>query len=487
MAASGGSQLPAEHSRSTLSGNTNASGTKKKPTLEQQLVTELSQDKRLRGHEEAVYYTLRGYGLPVIQGDEYPRIEVSAVRQPTLFHALKRLGLRPEGKRMIVEPRPDARASPLSPARSFRKPLGSPMASTLRSNELFESSFSFGCSDYVSSKQARTLGKPFIGGAGRRHPMPSHKEHEAFFERMQRPRHAQTSHVLRGSLNHVETEVWPPPARSLGSSREGSDTGLAHSRSASNVISPSGSHMRIIPPENDGVGDSWKMSNKQPNAREQRQHCEKLSRPRKTVSVPSLFSRSQQGMPQTIPLHVAKAARAADRSLRQRLAEVDAMGGYPWVVAVWGRADASADASAAESEAGSLEDMMQREDDTDVPSDAGAFVERPTSPTPPIEMEDVEEEEERQQSLPAPAFDASSASEVQTYSVADSPRDAQDTEVEDARDMEHSMDLLAAVTAADALELVEVLVRPAPSESLAQRTATEVFEPPLAEEILDPE
>jgi len=65
-------------------------------------------DKRLKGHEEAVYYVLRGLGMPVTNmgTGETPTLEVSALKQPTLFAALKRLGIRrsPDGKSMVIRP-----------------------------------------------------------------------------------------------------------------------------------------------------------------------------------------------------------------------------------------------------------------------------------------------------------------------------------------------------------------------------------------------
>eukprot|EP00933_Yihiella_yeosuensis_P007491 TRINITY_DN112561_c0_g1_i1.p1 TRINITY_DN112561_c0_g1~~TRINITY_DN112561_c0_g1_i1.p1 ORF type:complete len:350 (-),score=77.19 TRINITY_DN112561_c0_g1_i1:75-1088(-) len=65
-------------------------------------------DVRLKGSEQAVYFVLRGLGMKQKEGPNgVPRLEIFAGKQPQLFNALRRLGLRHDGKRMILEPKED--------------------------------------------------------------------------------------------------------------------------------------------------------------------------------------------------------------------------------------------------------------------------------------------------------------------------------------------------------------------------------------------
>lgn len=77
---------------------------------EKQILAALGDHRRLNGDQEAVYFVLRGAGLPVSIGlRRLPRIAVSADAEPAIYIALKNLGLRDEPHSrpptIIVEPR----------------------------------------------------------------------------------------------------------------------------------------------------------------------------------------------------------------------------------------------------------------------------------------------------------------------------------------------------------------------------------------------
>jgi len=83
------------------------------------------QDVRLKGSAQAVYFTLRGLGMPATEGSHgIPRIEIYAAKQPQLFRALRRLGLRRDGNRIVVTAKEDA------PDRAVTAPTGSPLGSS---------------------------------------------------------------------------------------------------------------------------------------------------------------------------------------------------------------------------------------------------------------------------------------------------------------------------------------------------------------------
>mmetsp|Transcript_11574 Transcript_11574/g.25460 ORF Transcript_11574/g.25460 Transcript_11574/m.25460 type:complete len:402 (-) Transcript_11574:62-1267(-) len=62
------------------------------------------QDPTLYGRNDAVYFILRSLGMPVIPAQNGFRMEIEAQERPALFVTLRKMGLRSDGKRVVLEP-----------------------------------------------------------------------------------------------------------------------------------------------------------------------------------------------------------------------------------------------------------------------------------------------------------------------------------------------------------------------------------------------
>lgn len=171
-------------------------GTKpRKPKTEKQLVEALTRDElRIGGSEEAVYFVLRGLGVPVLEGAALtPRIEVSKSEQPDLGRKLRSLGLKARSGVFTLYPRPRADDAPRrkDDADAPKSPSGSPSGS-------------------------RRL--PALRSAQQEASV------EALFERLQRPKHAQSE---RGLQEYVAAEMLILKEAEEAASRSASPSGGA--------------------------------------------------------------------------------------------------------------------------------------------------------------------------------------------------------------------------------------------------------------------
>lgn len=206
-------------------------------TKEQQVINALS-DKALRGHEEAIYYMLRSMGMEVTQpppprkkleGDEesptsdsspksmpLPKIEVSAIKQPTLFAALRRLGIKAEGKKMFVEPKSSQeRAATAAPAyagnASMQTSASSPamrMGPSVDSRPYTVGNMAStgGSSAFIKSKNVRALGGPYKANPSKPRKV-TENELADFYRRQGRPKHAQCGPHVLGTIEICNDEI----------------------------------------------------------------------------------------------------------------------------------------------------------------------------------------------------------------------------------------------------------------------------------------
>jgi len=167
------------------------------------------QDVRLKGSGQAVYFTLRGLGMPATEGPgAIPRIEIYAAKQPQLFAALRRLGLRRDGNRIVVEAKEDPPTD-----RAVTAPIGSPLGSAdARRPHGMQSSDGFNQGATASSFRSRRSNL-------------THEEHEDFFANMAFPKvmarkeayyHAMTEFAIEsGYFGNNEDKPNTPPMADL--------------------------------------------------------------------------------------------------------------------------------------------------------------------------------------------------------------------------------------------------------------------------------
>ncbi|CAE8640971.1 unnamed protein product [Polarella glacialis] len=273
-------------------------------------------DARLKGHEQAVYFTLRGLGMPAIEGPgSAPRIEVFAAQQPQLFSALRRLGLRHDGKRLVIEPReelmgtdadrspghsPAGQRAPSSSSPDLRGSRLSPLAGVLEEDEK-----GGGAALGASQSLSRSLSSSFGSSRRRRKfPRPSAAEHDEFFEKMAWPKDIGGRQPFWSQLL-AETQL--PP---LGSPT-GSDGAASRSRSAGSWGAGSN---EFYEEEEEVVPLPWIPLPKRQTLEEQRRYSSMLSAPllrctRKKLSRPVLSGPTPAGL-------------AAQRDFIARLAKV---------------------------------------------------------------------------------------------------------------------------------------------------------------------
>lgn len=268
-------------------------------------------DKRLTGQEEEVYYLLRGLGMTTVPNEFPPRIEILAAGQPALFAAMRRLGFRPQGGRIRVEAKPAAAAA-------SGGTLGLEAAGVLALHEGPPEECSF-----VSSKLARTLGKPFAAPAPVR-PPPDRKSAEANFLRLQRPKTAQSKSALIASMQHAKVEEWPRPPKPKN------DPSAPRIPLRTSDVKVS----ELYYVDRVDVPDWWQ---KAPlgvplgrTACEQQLLCSALSKPRARRTTPPRRTLASDFRSPSLPSQLGVTAH---RSLCDRLGKINAGGGFPWVVA----------------------------------------------------------------------------------------------------------------------------------------------------------
>eukprot|EP00930_Biecheleria_cincta_P062899 TRINITY_DN48340_c0_g1_i1.p1 TRINITY_DN48340_c0_g1~~TRINITY_DN48340_c0_g1_i1.p1 ORF type:complete len:393 (+),score=85.73 TRINITY_DN48340_c0_g1_i1:83-1261(+) len=270
-------------------------------------VLEALTDVRLKGSQQAVYFTLRGFGMDAIEGPgQVPRIEVFAAKQPGLFAALRRLGLRNDGKRIIVEARDDEPAF-------YRPAAASQGASHAKKPHLQERSEISG---------TRSM------GLSRSTPALSAAEHAEFFEKMSWPKVFGNKASYMASLSEAAVEL----LRSSGSRESATSqaavpgaAGSTHSKrgslaeSESHTVTPSRKEGDATPKTASSSTSALpplRLSRPRRELHEQREYCSKMSKPIPRLVRPKVDNTFRYEREQS------RTGLAAERSFLSRLAEL---------------------------------------------------------------------------------------------------------------------------------------------------------------------
>eukprot|EP00440_Ansanella_granifera_P060194 gb/GFBE01065239.1/.p1 GENE.gb/GFBE01065239.1/~~gb/GFBE01065239.1/.p1 ORF type:complete len:389 (+),score=75.91 gb/GFBE01065239.1/:1-1167(+) len=266
------------------------SSQKAKKTGDSRLLAALT-DVRLKGSQQAVYFTLRGLGMPAIEGPGcIPRIEVFAAKQPQLFVALRRLGLRHDGNRIVVEAKEDQ--SPVDRA-SMPLPGGKLSASC---SELRRPSGLSECDE----KGRNSLRGGSLSAA----------EHEEFFERMSWPKGVGKKGPYMSALSDAAESLGlvPPRSREEALKTSTSPKGQQASSQRGSRDRAKGEHDDRSPPASPPSRSStsalpdipswWKMSKPRADPAEQKTYCSQLAKPRERSTrskvLPIIFGPRQQ-------------------------------------------------------------------------------------------------------------------------------------------------------------------------------------------------
>eukprot|EP00927_Polykrikos_kofoidii_P074307 TRINITY_DN70295_c0_g1_i1.p1 TRINITY_DN70295_c0_g1~~TRINITY_DN70295_c0_g1_i1.p1 ORF type:complete len:461 (-),score=61.65 TRINITY_DN70295_c0_g1_i1:221-1603(-) len=300
-----------------------------RPGAESQFMAAVMERRLAMCHQEAVYYMLRGLGMPVTgRSGQLPRIQVPAAKYPTLFTALKRLGLKPTGDRFIIEPRADSDQVEEKPGR-FQKSqfssTGGESSCSAGGAVVFNATRNLGV--FTKPKDVRVMSRPGIAGdtsshSGRR--PPKEDELEAMFSRLAMPKQAQSRAFVidaiaeaRDKAEAETDEVVTPPRRTRGLQP-------SQARPFGGTIP---ARLRPSQPEEAMDPPGWFKGPARFDPTEQRALSDRLARPKSLNRKP----RTAATMPPNTVMSAA--GKAARRDLFKRLAKVEAAGGYPWQVA----------------------------------------------------------------------------------------------------------------------------------------------------------
>lgn len=302
---------------------------------EQQILAALERDQRLQGDEEAVYFVLRGLGLPVTTGPrQQPKICISAEKMPRLFAALKRLDLRVDGRCIVVEPRS---SQPGALERSRSAPAGPRSVSGAHRSGKATSASGHLPRGFVDLDG--TMASALAPSSQRRRKMPTAAEHQDYIERLALPK----EFSKRGPFVAAVAEEMAEPAGSPSSALDATPPQTAskprRARPAASELAPLPSGKAVAFEEAMGWGPSpieggeaclsfleeaigppdwWRMSSGRiVNATEQRSYCHKLSRPKRKVATAPVSMDPR-------PLGPTRRGLAAQRDLLARLAELRA-------------------------------------------------------------------------------------------------------------------------------------------------------------------
>lgn len=270
-------------------------------------ILEALSDVRLKGSQQAVYFTLRGLGMPAIEGPgQVPRIEVFAAKQPQLFSALRRLGLRNDGSHIIVEAKDD------EPAPN-RNAAASPGTSLGRKAHL----------------QSDEFGGTRSMGLSRSTPALSAAEHADFFDKMSWPKVLGNKASYMASLSEAAVEMLQAESEPAVSSPATMQAGAGKSnRESKRGPSDEGDLHTITPWRKEGEASPKplsasastlppvRLSKPRRHFHEQRQYCSKMSKP-----VPRL-TRSKVDTTFRYEREQSRTGLAAERDFLVRLAQL---------------------------------------------------------------------------------------------------------------------------------------------------------------------
>eukprot|EP00931_Biecheleriopsis_adriatica_P019776 TRINITY_DN13387_c0_g2_i1.p1 TRINITY_DN13387_c0_g2~~TRINITY_DN13387_c0_g2_i1.p1 ORF type:complete len:370 (-),score=63.12 TRINITY_DN13387_c0_g2_i1:123-1232(-) len=228
-------------------------------------------DPRLKGSQQAVYFTLRGLGVPAIDGrDGVMRIEVFAAKQPKLFAALRRLGLRQEHDRIVVEAREDVPYTD--------KTTTAPTGNSMHGKQW--------------QGQSGTMSQPLERSSQRHGQTLSELEHSEFYERMSWPKGVGKKGPFMSALSESArslglvdhspaTREKANAARSVKPGRLEVSTAkkIREGEEGSSLILPSSSQSLRAQAADIPIPSWWRMSNKRTDAVEQQKYCSQLSKP----------------------------------------------------------------------------------------------------------------------------------------------------------------------------------------------------------------
>lgn len=271
-------------------------------------ILEALSDVRLKGSQQAVYFTLRGLGMPAIEGPgQVPRIEVFAAKQPQLFSALRRLGLRTDGSHIIVEAKDDELAPNRNAAASPGTSLG--RKAPLQSDEV---------SGTLSMGRSRST------------PALSAAEHAHFFDLIALPKGFGNKLSFMASLSEAAVELLRSQSQSEPASNPATvPAGACQSkRESKRGSSEEGDLHSITPWKKEGEAPPNKLSasasalppvrfsRPRRHLHEQMEYCSKISKPlprntRSKVDNTFRYEREQ-----------SRTGLAAERHLLARLAQL---------------------------------------------------------------------------------------------------------------------------------------------------------------------
>mmetsp|Transcript_52478 Transcript_52478/g.147308 ORF Transcript_52478/g.147308 Transcript_52478/m.147308 type:complete len:329 (-) Transcript_52478:23-1009(-) len=172
-------------------------------------------DDRLQGREDAIYFVLRGLGVPVSSsGQAAPYIVVGLAEMPTLFHTLRRMGLPNRGPYITLAPRPSTGAS----SRGLERRVSSaPSLPGIAGNAEPHRGrvASSGCAEFVDKTASSDLGMSAVDRRNMpswRSRSPDVENQSAVFDRLALPKHAAKKHpFLMALLEASKQDVVSPP------------------------------------------------------------------------------------------------------------------------------------------------------------------------------------------------------------------------------------------------------------------------------------
>eukprot|EP00929_Paragymnodinium_shiwhaense_P119555 TRINITY_DN9145_c0_g1_i1.p1 TRINITY_DN9145_c0_g1~~TRINITY_DN9145_c0_g1_i1.p1 ORF type:complete len:1168 (-),score=419.89 TRINITY_DN9145_c0_g1_i1:218-3721(-) len=321
---------------------------------ESKLVAAVS-DKRLRGRDEAVYYILRGMGMPVLYDKhDFPRIEVVASKYKALFVALKRLGIRSDGATIIVEPRPQATkasedASPDLAGSDAASMLPSLSAPNLHGGSGFleawatmnQDSF-LGRGNFVRSADARRLGRPLRPHRRPAREPPDADDIEDLYRRLQAPKPLQKKGCMVEAVKHDHKLTAAMQARRAQQEAHDEVQRQAQQRHLEEmggdplqdpsqqptmwdrIAKPPARIMTLL----EHREKNWQGGTLSSRTQQQQQvYSEQLAKQHSWRRPPVQWVTSDKWQPSR---SMSSSGLAAHRSLCQRLAAVQDAGGFPW-------------------------------------------------------------------------------------------------------------------------------------------------------------
>jgi len=171
-------------------------------------------DERLHGQEDAIYFVLRGLGMPVTVSAGIPVspcIAVPAAQMPSLFCALRRMGIRPNGKTITLAPHASGghfvgHSKPSSAPRLESEGRSPVQHASLHSTDAAGRT-GLASSDMLSGAGKASMGKQAYGAQPT--VAVTTIQQGACFERLAQPKHACNKYPFMAALIEATSSLCP--------------------------------------------------------------------------------------------------------------------------------------------------------------------------------------------------------------------------------------------------------------------------------------